>query len=396
MAMHRHTKADDSFIITAPNYKTMEQSTLPAFKAVMGSLWDRNYSAQKAEFHMPGGGVCYFRTSTDPDSVVGITNVRHIWCDEAGKYGLYFWENLQARSSFMQCPIDLTTSPYALNWIFKEIIRPKLKDQAARPDVELIQATSAENPYFPFAEYERKRLTMDPRRFNAIYGGKWEKMSGLVYDSFDEIENVCEPFKLPEGTEYYGGIDWGYTAPFVLTVRAITPQNKHYQVYEFYKSGLTLAQKIDVARQAKAIFGIKIFYCDPEDPSSIQSFNDARLTAVAADNDIKGGIDDHYELVKTRDYKIFRGTSPHTMDEYEAYHYPDLDDVGPDDDVKEQKPVKQDDHAMDSNRYISRMRRRGIAKHKPKTAEEKRQEDQYARLERLKRGERTTYEKWSA
>jgi hypothetical protein len=73
---------------------------------------------------MNGGGTCYFRTATEPDSIVGITNVQAIWGDEAGKYSLYFWENMQARASFKNCPIMLTTTPYTSNWIFKELVRP--------------------------------------------------------------------------------------------------------------------------------------------------------------------------------------------------------------------------------------------------------------------------------
>jgi len=396
MAMHRYIASDDNFLITAPTFKIMEQSTLPAFKRFMGPLWEKGYSAQKAEFKMPGGGTCYLRTSTDPDSVVGITNVRHIWCDEAGKYGLYFWENIQSRASLKRCPIDLTTSPYALNWIFKEIIRPKMRDPAARPDVEYISATSAENPYFPFQEYEEKRITMDPRRFNAIYGGRWEKMSGLVYDVFDELENSCEPFSLPTGTCFVGGIDDGTTNPFVLTVRAITPAGKHFQVFELYKSGLSLAQKLDAGRQVKSILGVKPFYADPSAASLIKEMNSAGLTCVPADNDIKAGIDAHYELVKTRDYKVFRGTSPYTMDEYEAYHYPEDKDLKPDDDEKEQKPVKQHDHAMDANRYISIMTRHGFKKKTAYVPEEKaREETQHQRIERLKRRQRPSQtEKW--
>ncbi len=395
MAMHTHTSPDDNFIIMAPNYKTMEQSTLPAFKALNLAFWDKGYSASRAEFKMPGGGTCYLRTATDPDSIVGITNVRHIWCDEAGKFGLYAWENIQGRSSFYKAPVTLTTSPYALNWIFKEFIRPKSKDPNARPDCLLIGASSAENPYFPADEYEAKRLTMDPRRFNAIYGGKWEKMAGLVYDCFDDVENMCDPFTLPSGTVFHGGVDWGYTAPFVLKVRGVTPDGRHYDVFEFYKTGQTLAQKIEVARQAKAIFGVKVFHCDPEDPASIAAFNEAKLTSVQADNDIRAGIDDHYELVKSRRYKMFRGTCPYSLDEYESYHYPDPDDIGPDDDVKEQKPVKQGDHAMDVDRYISRATRRHEKK-KPSSPGEPKPETQHERIERLKRRHREGSEKWSA
>jgi len=50
----------------------------------------------------------------------------------------------------------------------------------------------------------------------------------------------------------------------------------------------------------------------------------------------------------------------------------------------------------DSNRYISRMTRRGMTKRKPTVGEEKKQEDQYQRLERLKRKSREGSEKWTA
>ncbi len=385
----------DSFIVAAPNYKTLQQSTLPAFLGIMEGCG--TYNESKAVFKTHWGTYCYFRTATDPDSVVGITNVRHVWGDEAGKFGLYFWENLQARASFKDCPITLTTSPYALNWIYKEIIRPKMKDPNARPDVEWIYATSAENPFFPIAEYERKRLTMESRRFNAIYGGRWEKMAGLVYDVFDDVENTCAPFSFPTGTKFVGGIDWGWSNPFALVVRAITPDDAHYQCFEFYRSGCTLAQKIEVAKQAKALFGVKPFYADPSNPEAIAAFNEAGLTCVPADNAIQAGIDDHYEMIKTRRYKVIRGTSPYTLDEYESYHWPEEIETGPDKDIKEQTPVKQNEHAMDANRYVTRMTRRGVAKKVPTVAEERQaQEDQYRRIERLKRKSRIGSESWSA
>ena len=155
-------------------------------------------------------------------------------CDEAGLYTLYFWENIQARASFKEAPIRIVTSPYSLNWLYKDYIRPYRKDPSLVPDALVIQARSDENPYFPRKEYERKKRTMDPRRFNMMYGGQFDKAEGLVYDCFDEIEHVCEPFILPAGTVYYAGVDWGYTHPFALVVRAITPDGFHYQISETY------------------------------------------------------------------------------------------------------------------------------------------------------------------
>jgi PBSX family phage terminase large subunit len=399
IAMHTYTHPDDTFIIAAPTYKIMNQSTLPAFKAVMADYWDGNYNDSKAEFKMPGGGTCYFRTGTDPDSVVGVTNCRHIWGDEAGKFSLYFWENLQARGSFKEAAITLTTSPYSLNWIFKEIIKPLRRNPMARPDVLYVKARSDENPYFPKAEYERKRATMDPRRFKMVYGGEFDKMEGLVYSEFDEVENICDAFQLPSGTRYIAGVDWGYTHPFVIVVRAITPTGQHYQVSEFYKTQLTIAQKIEAAKRMKAVFDIERFYCDPARPDDIAAFNQAKLTAIGADNTINIGIERHLELIKTRRYKIFRGTSPFTEDELESYHWPSPDDdLDPDDDDKEQKPVDKDNHALDANRYVSLMTWQGHKRNVARVASETpKDEDQHARIERLKKrrvGGHGNFEDW--
>lgn len=395
--MHRHTDESDNFLIMSPTYKVMMQSTLPPFLNFMRGLG--TYSKYDNVFKMDGGGQCFMRTGTDPDAIVGITNIRHVWVDEAGLFSLYAWENIQARAAFRQASIVLTTSPYTLNWIFKEIIRPKLKDPAARPDVELIQARSDENPYFPKEEYEQRRLTMDERRFRMMFGGAWERMAGLVYDCFDDIDNVCEPFSLPSGTLYYAGIDWGFSAPFAIVVLAIAPDGRRYQVGEFYRSGLTLTDKIQVAKQLQKVFGIKMFFCDPEEPASIEEFNRRGVHATAANNDVKYGVSQVYEMMKTRTFKVFAKTSPHTLDEMETYHWPSPTELRIDQDEKDPNPVGQSDHALDALRYVIVMTK-GLGAGKLRALvpdEQNKQEDQFQRLERLKRRARSDREseKWS-
>jgi len=255
---HEFTHKEDAFLITSPTYKTMTQSTLPPFLKVMAGSGVHDKKNDTYKLH--DGRIVYLRTETDPDSIVGITNIKHIWGDEAGKYRLYFWENMQARADFCGCGIDLTTSPYALNWVWRELIKPFR--QGKRPDVEYISAASWENPYhslFDPVKREHKRSTMDSRRFDMLYGGEFGKMAGLVYDCFDEDENQCNVIPLPPGTNFYGGVDWGFTDPFAIGVRAVTPDGRHYGVSEFYKSGLTLSKQVEVARQLARIWGIKMF-----------------------------------------------------------------------------------------------------------------------------------------
>lgn len=396
IAMHTHTDPSDAFLIVAPTYKILQQSTLPEFLRIMRGFGE--HKKADAVFEMHGGGKCYLRTGTDPDSIVGITNIRHVWGDEAGLFTLYFWENLQARAAFKSAPITLTTSPYTMNWLYKQIIRPKMKSVDARPDVELIQAASWENPYMATQVIETARSTMDPRRFNALFGGQWERMSGLVYDCFDDEENLCEVMALPSGTRIVAGVDWGYTHPFVIVVRAITPTGNHYQIGEFYKTELTPTAKVEAAKRMKLAFNIETFYCDPAQPADIANFNVAKLNAVGAMNDITTGIGRHYELIKTRRYKIFKGTSPHTEDELELYHYPRPEDRGADKDDTEEMPVDKDNHALDANRYVTLHTYKSTARLVPAVprADQGKVEDIYKRIEQHRRRPRTSREEnWS-
>lgn len=390
--MHRYASPADNFIIVSPTYKILAQSTLPPFLRIMDG--HGHYNKKDEVFEMYSGGKCFFRTMTDPDSIVGITDVRAIYGDEAGLYSLYAWENIQARAAFKNAQILLTTSPYSLNWVYKDLIRPKMKNKDARPDVTYIKARSIDNPYFPMDYYNRMKETMDERRFRAMFGGEWEKMDGLVYDCFDEDENSIQPFSLPEGTKFYAGVDWGTTAPFVIVVRAITPSGHHFQVSEVYKTGQTILDMVQLAKQKTLAYPIKFFYCDPSSPGYIEEFNRAGLPAVAADNKIRVGIDYHYELIKSRRLKLFRGDNKYTFDEYETYHYPSQDEVKQDTDIEDELPVKQNDHAMDANRYVTMATYQGFHRRNPEVISsiETRKLTLDERFDRIRQPSRRSYE----
>lgn len=356
IAMHTFTDKKDAFIITAPNYKIMIQSTLPAFLGFMRGKG--RYNGKEDVFEMFGGGRCYMRTETLPDSIVGITSVRHIWGDEAGKYRRYFWENMQARSEFLGAPITLTTSPYALNWVFKDIIKPY--KAGLRPDVEFIQAASWENPYHSLADpikRQEARYRMDERRFSAVYGGNWERMEGLVYDCWDDNIHTVPVQELPLGTEVYAGIDWGYNPdPFAVVIIAVTPHGMIYGIGEVVKTRLTITDIKALCLQLKGVYKIKHFFCDPSNPANIEELNRGphSCSASGADNTIRLGIDIVYEMIKSGQYREFKDTCPNLADEREQYHYPEFIDLKPDQGSKEQLPVDKANHSLDAWRYVIR------------------------------------------
>ncbi len=396
--VHTFTDKEDNFLITSPTYKTMVQSTLPPFLKYMEG--HGRYHQKHECFEVYGGGKVWFRTETDPDSIVGITNVRHIWGDEAGKYRLYFWENIQARADFCGATIDLTTSPYSLNWVYREIIKPWRRGKR-REDLEIVQAASWENPYHSLHDDKRrleKMATMDSRRFKMLYGGEWDQIVGAVYDCWDDDQNLVDAFQLPTGTRFVAGIDWGYFPdPFALKIRAITPDGKHYGISEFVKTQQTISDIVDICKRKLSVYpDIEMFYCDPSQPGYIEELNRAKIPAKGARNDIRHGIDLHYELIKTRRYKEFRGACPHTSDELTMYHYPEPEDLGPDDSSKELLPVDASNHCLDLDRYITLETFHTTHKLAPKRPEEevKPINDQH-RHDILKRNPRRTREKWS-
>lgn len=350
--IHTFTHPEDTFLLMAPTYKVMNQSMLPYFLRVMEGFGD--YRQADGEFRVHNGGTVYLRTGKDPNSIIGIPKVRAFWLDEAGLATLYFWENILARAASKGARGLLTTSPYALNWIWKDIIKPATAGKL--PAVKLIQAPSWENPYHDLHDPERReamRSKMDPRRFQMIFGGEWGRMEGLVYDCWDDDRNYVEAFGLPTDTRFIGGIDWGYQDPFVIKIRAVTPDGRQYGISEFYKTGLTPVDQIEIGRQKHKIFGVQYFLADPSQPGMIEEFNRNGIPCRPANNDIDKGIGLHYELIKTGRYKEFSGTCPHSAEEREVYHYPEPKDLGPDQQQKAIKPVDQSNHCMDVDRYIT-------------------------------------------
>lgn len=389
--IHENSDPESCFLLMAPTYKIMNQSMIPYFKKVMEGI--ARYVGKEAAFFLNDGRTVWCRTEKDPDSIVGIPNVAAYWLDEAGKCSLYFHENIRARAASQGAKGLYTTSPYAQNWIFQNYIRPHLKGVKI-PGVKIIQAASWENPFHTLHDPKKRafeRTQMDERRFQMLYGGEWGKMAGLVYDLFHEENHTIEPFALPNGTKFYGGIDWGFTDPFVIIVRAVTPDGKHYDISEFYKRGCTPSIMMREARAKKDLFGITRFYADPSRPEYIEEFNRNGLTCVPAENALRLGIDKHYEMIKSGDYKVFRGKCPHLLDEYATYHYPQPEEtIDPDEDQEEIDPVDAGNHTMDASRYLTLGLRHGLDKKVPKNPTEKAILTSQKRLEYLKRKRRYT------
>jgi len=352
-----HRDPTDNFLIAADTYKTLSQATIPTFMKFARPYGHLN--AQTAEFTTRWNSHIYFRTGTEPDSVEGIPNVRRVWLDEGGKVSLYFFENLMGRAARVEAPVDITSTPYSMNWLSKMCLDAQ---KGKRSDVTLVHCKSIESPYFSKNEYERQKRLLDPRRFAMKYDGIFGQMEGLVFDIYEECLIPTQP--LPPGTTYYAGVDWGYFPdPFALVVRALTPDNTHYRVAEYYRNYLTINDIVPILKSYDGLYHFKHVICDPSQPASIEELCRQGIPASAADNELRYGIDVHYGLMKSGRFAIFEEHNPVGIDEYSQYHYREKRELQFEDDLKERDrlPVDQSNHGIDADRYVSVALETGVA-----------------------------------
>lgn len=346
-----------NFLVTADNYKTLSQATIPTLrKAITAAIGE--YKEQKQEIHLHKGGVIYIRTGTDPHSVEGIPDCYFAWMDEAGKCSRTFQINVLGRVARLQGQVLYTSTPYAMNWLFKEVEKPWKNGE--REDILLVRWSSADNPSFPREEFERQKKLLDAKIFRRKYMGIHERMEGLIYELTQQ--NFIQQYYLPEGTQFFAGCDFGYVEghEFGFSVRAVTPNGLHQPISTFKKAGLDPDAQVRLAKEKVSQFNIKKVLCDPARPDMIALFQKHGLPAIAfhqygSDQHeenykrVISGVQAHQSLINSGRYKILEKDHPDLMDEYETYHW----DEDADGEKKKEQPVKENDHILDAERMIT-------------------------------------------
>jgi PBSX family phage terminase large subunit len=349
-------KPGNTFLCAFPNYKLGEKSIVPWMqKLLVGCGTMDNH---KMRFKLNGGGILWFASLHDPDSVEGLTNCKGILLDEGGLIKYRAWINLIGRSSFSQAPIFIATTPYNLGWLYSQIYLPWKKKE--RDDILVVQYTSADNPFFPREEFELQKKLLDARTFQQKYCGVFQKMAGLVYPELDENNYIEDHRPSSHFFDYYCGVDIGFSNPTAIITRAIKKDGTmDIQVCEYYKSFLNPVERCEILKQYHSVYQYKNIYVDSANPSDIALFVSAGLPATPVTKgpgSIEFGIQLHQSIIKSKVYRIIPSRNPHTMDEYSTYAYPASED---DDkttvDSKKESPVKVFDHSMDANRYVTMM-----------------------------------------
>ena len=329
-----------TFGVGAPTYKILNRVTAPELvRAYNGTTLEGEYKASLGEYHLPTGGIIYLTSTDIPDHMEG-GQYDAWWLDEAGQMKRWVWMVVQARLGMKQGRLLMTTTPYSLNWLYSEIY---LRAKEGDPDYFVSQFASISNPYYPQEEFERAKKTMDERTFALRYKGEFRKMAGLVYPDIDswvcqlsEIEAVlAKAREFPESVRWVGGIDWGYSNPFVA-LSAVEDSDGILWVY----NERCLAQTL-LADHARYLDKQTVYHADPSGRQMIEEMISLDIIVEPGLNDVQMGI----ERVITRGKQGRLKISPqckYLLSEAETYRYKEGTD----------KPVKEKNHCVDGLRYM--------------------------------------------
>lgn len=344
------------FLIAAPTNKILEQSTLKKFRPLFPNDWGR-WNEQKRSFQLnwknKDGEFCniYVRSTEKPDFLEGMT-ILAAWLDEAGRMKEEAWINVQGRLSVFQGRCLMTTTPYAINWVNREVSKRARTDDK---DYAEFTWSSVDNPYFPRAEFERMKRVLSEATFRRRYCGDFTRPEGLVYPDYQEDIHVVEPFEIPEKWNRIAGADFGRrNAIICLAKDPLT--NIFYAYKEYY------AYKESLSQMAKFFERYPVDYtlCDWNASQVISELKrEHRVTnlynADKSPGSVDIGIERITELLKEGRLKFFR-TCRNAVDEIENYHHKEESDETP----SVETPVKAKDHLMDSLRYAFSRKIKGV------------------------------------
>lgn len=352
----KHWDKPYNWIIGAPSYKILSQATIGTFLKKFTPLWG-TLNRQQMDFQLKKNGQpwgkIFFRSATDPDSGVGIPECKGGLMDEAGKCSRNFFYMFQGRLARLGGRLYMCTTPYALNWVKKEVIDvvESGKPKEIADSIMYRRWASFENPSYPKAEADRLKATLPQRVYNMRVLGLHEKAEGLIHDAWGELNYVPS---VPENIvpTYIAGLDWGFDHPLSIVILGCYGQTAIIEsVTKIRHLGPDSQKQLILAKHA--LFKPKLWGAGHDQPGMIAELSSAipiqkYFQTLPQYREINPGNQKVSELIQLQKLKIKEGIDGLSdfEDEIETYRW-DRDD----EEEARDKPVDQNDDIMAALRY---------------------------------------------
>ena len=231
-----------------------------------------------------------------------------------------------------------------MHWFYREwILDPKHKHNAKH-----LHFLLDDNPSLSEAKKQEYYNDYSGVFYDRYILGKWVAADGLIYPDVANGQGIVEP-EPRDYVKYYISIDYGTLNPFSAGLYGLY-RGVWYRFDEYYHSGRETRRQLTDAEyyaEVEKLAGkryISEIVIDPSAASMIAEIKKhGRFTVRQANNDVLDGIRETAAAFKSGRLKVTKNCSGAIM-EFSAYKW--------DDKKQEDKPVKENDHAMDEIRYF--------------------------------------------
>jgi PBSX family phage terminase large subunit len=295
----------------------------------------------------PNGSQVWIGGMDKPSKVLGGER-DFIYANQAEEFTLDDWETLVTRatgraahSPYSQIMGDCNPSG-AKHWIRSR--RSLTKLISVRQDNPTLYDEAGN-----ITERGKKSLafleTLSGVRRKRLLEGEWATAEGAVYDGFSTQIHV-RPRDHAEFVTWCLAMDEGYTHPAVILLVGIDGDGRQHIAREFYERGKLQSEVVAVAVKWCLEKHVSLVAVDAAAAGLIADLVDAGLPAVAAKGRVLDGITLVQDLLKVQgDGRPRQTVDPscvNFINEMESYVWkPNKDE-----------PVKENDHAMDADRYL--------------------------------------------
>ena len=228
------------------------------------------------------------------------------------------------------------------HWFYLEWIKKHKERNALYLHFEM-----ADNPSLSEKTLERYRSQYSGVFYDRYILGKWVLAEGLIYPMFGQ-DNITD--EIPENGEYYISCDYGTLNPFSAGLWCVTDK-KAVRIREYYYSGRenqynkTDEEYYTELEKLAGELPVESVIVDPSAASFIETIRrHGRFSVRKAKNDVLDGIVTTSRYIKSRKIQIC-SCCKDAIREFGLYRW--------DDKATEDKPIKENDHAMDDIRYFS-------------------------------------------
>ena len=334
--------ADKLYLMCGKSLTTLKRNCLIPLEELFGRS-NFQFSTSAKEAYLFGRRILLegANDARSESKIRGLT-LQGAYCDELTLFPKDFFVMLLSRLRVPGAKLIATTNPDSPeHWLKKEYI-----DRRAELDMLVVRFLLDDNTTLDPQYVTAVKAEYTGVFYNRFILGEWCLAEGIVYPQFDRTQHVRQ-LDSPQG-KWYISVDYGTLNAFSAGLWCYDGKQA-YRAAEWYYSGRAQRRQLTNTQYLKhiqALAGgrnIEAVVVDPSAASFITELRQAGFTVRKGKNDVVDGIR-RVSTALQQGKLLFSPACQDCIREFSLYRW--------DEKAAEDRPIKENDHAMDDVRYF--------------------------------------------